>query len=120
MTDTLTHDERLYEPHQGQHQECAPCFQIKLGSIQFQGIGAGDRRQSEKSRTLDMEEYQKARRAGLQPKHVFGTHEVMAQAGSTFEIENSVIMSKEVRKEMNARLADFPAPPPPVIPKGGV
>lgn len=120
MTDVFVPDADRFEPHDGRHLQCAPCFQIKLSSIQFQGIGAGERRQSERSRTLDMEEYQKARRAGLQPKHVFGTHEVMAQAGSTFEIEHGVIMSSDVRKEMNARLADMPPPPSSIIPKGGV
>lgn len=118
MTDTLTHDEAIYEAHSGQHPDCPPCFQIKLRSLNFQGIGAGDRRQSEKSRSLDMDEYQSARRSGLQPQHVFGTHEVMAQAGSTFEIEHSMIMAPEVRREMNARMADMPAPEPTKIPKG--
>ncbi len=111
MTDTLTYDEQVYQAHDGRHTDCAPCFQIKLRSIQIQGPGAGGRRQSEKSRSLDMDEYKSARRAGLQPQHVFGTHEVMAQAGSKFEIEHSVIMDPKIRKEMESRMADIPKAP---------
>ena len=118
MTDTLAHDEQLFEAHQGQHQDCPPCFAIKLQSLSFQGPGAGERRQSEASRSRDMDDYQSLRRQGYQPAHVFGTHEVMMQAGSQFEVEHNMVMAPAIRKEMEARMADMPPAPSTKIPKG--
>ena len=51
----------LYESHTGQHTGCAACFRIKLSTIQFQGIDAGQRRFTEKERSKDMETYKKLR-----------------------------------------------------------
>lgn len=110
MTELLAYDETVYEPHDGRHTDCPPCFQVKLRSINIQGPGAGDRRQTEHSRSMDMDAYQSARRQGLQPQHVFGSHEVMAQAGSKFEAEHHMIMAPAVRKEMEASMRDMPKP----------
>ena len=49
----------LYEPHDGSHQNCAPCFAIKIRTVQFQGMEAGTRRNEDKSRARDMDEYKK-------------------------------------------------------------
>jgi hypothetical protein len=46
-----------YEPHNGQHRECDPCFKIKLQNIQFQGIDAGQHRFTDKERDKDMASY---------------------------------------------------------------
>ena len=94
-----------YEEHTGSHQDCPPCFAIKIRTIQFQGMEAGGRRDSEKSRSRDMDEYKKMRTQGLQPKNVFGSAEVAAQAGSKFEVEHSVIMKPAIRKEMESHMA---------------
>lgn len=94
------------EVHDGRHVGCAPCFAIKVRSIQFQGMGAADRRQSESERSRDMDEYKRLRRQGYQPQHVFGSAELAAQAGSTFEVEHSVVMAPSIRKEMEARMED--------------
>ena len=94
------------EAHVGQHQDCPICFSIKCRSMNFQGPGAGDRRRSEKERTRDMNEYRTLRRQGYQPRNIFGSAEVAAQAGSTFEIENHVVMAPNIRAEMNERLAE--------------
>lgn len=93
-----------FEAHIGQHLDCPPCFAIKLASIQIQTPAAGDRRQSEKERDRDMREYKTLRNQGYQPKHIFGSSEVAAQAGSVFEVENHVVMAPEIRKEMTARM----------------
>ena len=52
-----------------------------------------------------MSEYPILRRQGYQPRNVFGCAEVAAQAGSVFEVENSVVMAPSIRKEMNQKLA---------------
>ena len=92
--------------HNGQHTDCQPCFSLKLATMQFQTPAAGDRRHSEKSRERDMMEYKTLRRQGYQPRNIFGSAEVAAQAGSVFEVEHSVVMSAGIRKEMNARLEE--------------
>lgn len=92
------------EAHLGQHQDCQPCFAIKLASIQLQGPASGDRRKVEKSRNRDMNEYPVLRKQGYQPRNVFGCAEVAAQAGSVFEVEHSVVMAPDIRKEMNKKL----------------
>jgi hypothetical protein len=97
------------EVHEGQHVGCAPCFKIKVGSIQFQGMGAGERRHTESVRTKDMEEYKKLRRQGYQPKNVFGSSEISAKATTKFELEHSVVMAPSIRKEMEARITDAKA-----------
>jgi len=94
------------EQHNGQHQGCPECFRIKLGTLQFQGMGAGDRRQTDASRSKDMDSYKVLRRQGYQPKHVFGSAEVAAQANSKFEVEHSVIMAPGIRKEMESRMQE--------------
>ena len=91
--------------HEGQHTGCGPCFQIKIQSIQFQGVGASERRQTGHSRDLDMDAYKAMRRQGVQPKNVFGSHEIAEKAGSTFEAEHGVIMAPNIRKEMESRMA---------------
>ena len=93
------------ETHEGQHQACAECFRIKLSSLQFQGMGAADRRQTDASRAKDMDAYAKLRRQGLQPKHVYGSAEIAAQASTPFELEHSVVMAPSIRKEMESRMA---------------
>lgn len=94
------------EQHNGQHQGCAECFRIKLSTLQFQGPAAGERRQTDASRSKDMDAYKGLRRQGYQPKHVFGSHEVAVQANSKFEVEHSVIMAPGIRKEMEARMQE--------------
>jgi len=93
------------ETHTGQHQNCPDCFRIKLNSIQFQGIDAGERRHSEKTRDKDMDAYKKLRRQGYQPKNVFGSSEIAAQANSKWELEHSVVMAPNIRKEMESKMA---------------
>lgn len=95
--------------HDGSHLDCPVCFKIKCESIQIQGPGAGGRRQSEHSRDLDMNAYAKMRRQGVQPKNVFGSHEIQQKAGSLMEVEHGVIMSSGIRKEMEARMTDAKA-----------
>ena len=41
-----------------------------------------------------------------QPRNIFGSAEVAAQAGSTFEIEHHVVMAPGIRKEMNAMIEE--------------
>ena len=94
------------EQHEGQHQSCPECFRIKLNSLQFQGAGAGERRETDYSRSKDMDSYKTLRRQGYQPKHVFGSAEVAAQANSQFEVEHSVIMAPTIRKEMESRMQE--------------
>ena len=96
----------IYEEHTGQHQNCPTCFSIKCRTMNFQGPGAGDRRRSEKERSRDMREYQTLRRQGYQPRNIFGSAEVAAQAGSTFEVEHHVVMAPGIRKEMNAMIEE--------------
>ena len=98
-----------FDAHEGQHQGCPTCFTIKIRSLQFQGIGAGDRRSTEKTRGADMDAYKRLRMAGVQPQHVFGSSEVEKRAGSQFEAEHHLIMSPDVRKEFTSRLADSEA-----------
>jgi len=99
----------LYEPHDGSHQNCAPCFAIKIRTVQFQGMEAGTRRNEDKSRARDMDEYKRLRRQGLQPKHVFGSAEIGMQANSQFEVEHSVVMAPSIRKEMESRMQEAKA-----------
>jgi hypothetical protein len=94
----------IYSPHDGSHTECPRCFQIKLASIQMQGPAAGARRQSEKERERDMREYKTMRNQGYQPKNIFGSAEVAAQAGSQWEVEHAVVMAPDIRKEMLAKI----------------
>jgi len=94
------------EVHEGQHYDCDPCFKIKLGTIQFQGIDAGERRHTDSTRAKDMEAYPLLRRQGYQPKNVFGSAEISAKANSKFELENSVVVAPSIRKEMEARIAE--------------
>jgi hypothetical protein len=93
-----------YTPHDGSHQDCQPCFAIKLSSIQFQGIDAGQRRFTEKERDRDLDTYQKLRRQGYQPKHIYGSSEIAAQANTKFELEHSVVMPTNIRKQMDERI----------------
>lgn len=97
------------EAHEGQHQNCPPCYRVKLSSLQWQGIGAGQRRHDEKTRDKDMHAYRDLRRAGYQPKNVFGSAEIAAQASTTFELEHSVVMAPGIRKEMESRMEDAKA-----------
>ena len=53
-----------------------------------------------------MREYQTLRRQGYQPRNIFGSAEVAAQAGSTFEVEHHVVMAPDIRKEMNAMIEE--------------
>lgn len=94
----------LYESHTGQHTGCAACFRIKLSTIQFQGIDAGQRRFTEKERSKDMETYKKLRHAGYQPKNVFGSTEIAAMADTKFELEHSVVMAPHLRKELDSSI----------------
>jgi hypothetical protein len=94
------------ERHEGQHRGCAACFRIKCATIQFQGIDAGQHRFTEKERDKDMRAYKELRNSGLQPKNVFGSAEIAAQANSQFEVEHSVVMAPSIRKEMESRMAD--------------
>ena len=94
----------LYEAHQGQHSGCAPCFAIKIRTVQFQGIDAGQHRFTDKERTRDMDEYKKLRGQGYQPKNVFGSAEIAAMAGNKFELEHSVVMQPSLRKELDSRI----------------
>lgn len=93
-----------FEPHDGRHSGCQPCFAEKCRTLQFQGIGAGQRRHDEKTRSRDMDEYRRLRRQGFQPKNVFGSAEIAAQANSKFELEHSVVMNPGIRKEMESRM----------------
>lgn len=54
-----------------------------------------------------MDEYQRLRRQGYQPQHVFGSAELATQAESKFEVEHSVVMAPAIRKEMESRMADL-------------
>jgi hypothetical protein len=94
-----------YEPHNGQHRECDPCFKIKLQNIQFQGIDAGQHRFTDKERDKDMASYKALRMQGYQPAHVYGSAEIAAQAGSAFEIRQNVVMAPSIRKEMESSRA---------------
>jgi len=100
-----TMSELEYEPHDGRHQNCAPCYRVKLDSIQFTSVDAGQRRFTEKERDRDMDAYQKLRRQGYQPKNVFGSAEIAAQASTPFELEHSVVMKPSIRKEMESKMA---------------
>jgi hypothetical protein len=101
-----------YEQHTGQHVGvgCDPCFVINLKSVQIQGIDAGQHRFTERERDRSMSAYKRLRRQGLQPKNVFGSAEIEAQASSKFEVEHSVIMSPGIRKEMESRMTEAQAP----------
>ena len=95
----------LYEQHVGQHIDCPPCFAIKLRTVQFQGMDAGQHRFTEKERDRDMTEYRKLRHQGYQPRNVFGSAELAAQAHSKFEIEHKVVMAPNIRKEVEAEMS---------------
>lgn len=69
-------------------------------------MGAAERRNTDKTRDRDMWAYKQLRTQGVQPKHVFGSAEVAAQADSKFEVENHVVMAPEIRKEMEARMSE--------------
>jgi phosphohistidine swiveling domain-containing protein len=56
-----------------------------------------------------MDAYQKLRRQGYQPKNVFGSAEIAAQAETKFELEHSVVMAPSIRKEMETRMEDAKA-----------
>jgi hypothetical protein len=92
--------------HDGSHLACPPCFRIKLRTVQFQGIDAGQRRFTDRERTKDMDAYKSMRQQGIQPKHVFGSAEVQAQAETAWEVEHAVIMSDPVRKEFTKSLEE--------------
>ena len=94
-----------YESHVGQHIDCPPCFAIKLRSVQFTGIDAGQHRFTDRERTRDMESYKSLREQGYQPKNVFGSAELAAQAHSKFEIEHRVVMAPSIRKEMESQMS---------------
>ena len=96
--------DELYEVHDGRHTDCPPCFAIKISTIQFQGIDAGQHRFTEKERSRDMDEYKKLRSQGYQPKNVFGSAEIAAMAGNKFELEHSVVMSSPIRKELESSM----------------
>lgn len=94
----------LYESHVGQHTDCPPCFAIKLRTVQFQGMEAGQNRFTERERDKDMAAYPVLRRQGYQPKNVFGSARIAAEAHSKFELEHSVVMSPGIRKEMESQV----------------
>ena len=97
-------DEQVFESHTGQHLDCGPCFAIKVRSVSFTGAGADQRRHDDKTRSRDLESYQKLRRQGYQPKNVFGSTEIAAQANTKWELEHSVVMPANIRKEMDSRI----------------
>jgi hypothetical protein len=96
-----------YEEHNGQHREphCPPCFAIRIRTVQFQGIDAGQHRFTDRERDRDMTEYRKLRHQGYQPRNIFGSAELAAQASSKFEIEHKVVMAPNIRKEMESQMA---------------
>jgi hypothetical protein len=94
----------LYEAHDGRHQDCGPCFAIKLRTVQFQGMEAGQHRFTDKERDRDLREYKKLRQQGYQPRNVFGSAELAAQAHSSFEVEHKVVMAPNIRKEMESQM----------------
>jgi hypothetical protein len=102
--------DELYEPHDGRHLNCDPCFVVKMKSVQLQGIEAGQHRFTEKERGRSMDAYKRLRNQGLQPRNVFGSAEIEAQASSKFEVEHSVIMAPGIRKEMESRMTEAQAP----------
>lgn len=89
-----------------EQHESRVLYREKLLGVQFQGIDAHEHRVIDRSRTRDMDAYQRQRKAGLQPAHIFGTAEVEAQAESRYEIEHETVMSRSVRKEFLPRLAE--------------
>lgn len=93
------------ESHDGSHRGCAECFRIKCATVQFSGRGADQNRFTERERTRDMIEYKNLRNQGYQPKNVFGSAEIAAQASSQFEVEHSVVMPPSIRKEMESQMA---------------
>lgn len=95
---------RDVEPHDGRHTGCAECFRVKVATVQFTGRNAGQNRHDEKTRTRDMIEYKNLRNQGYQPKNVFGSAEIAAQAHSQFEVEHSVVMAPSIRKEMESQM----------------
>ena len=94
----------VYEPHDGRHTDCPPCFAIKLRTVQFQGIEAGQHRFTDRERDKDMAAYPVLRAQGYQPRNVFGSAELAAQAHSKFEIEHKVVMAPNIRKEMESKM----------------
>jgi hypothetical protein len=96
--------ESIYESHTGQHTDCPPCFAIKLRTVQFQGMEAGQHRFTDKERDRDLREYKKLRQQGYQPRNVFGSAELAAQAHSSFEVEHKVVMAPNIRKEMESQM----------------
>jgi hypothetical protein len=97
-------DEQVFERHEGQHSGCGICFPLKLASLQWQSGGAGQRRHDDKTRSRDLESYQKLRRQGYQPKNVFGSTEIATQANTKWELEHSVVMPANISKEMDSRI----------------
>jgi ribosomal protein L25 (general stress protein Ctc) len=77
----------------------------RLKTLQFQGPDAGQHRFTERERDRDMHAYRDLRHAGYQPKNVFGSAEIAAQASTTYELEHSVVMKPAIRKEMESKMA---------------
>lgn len=90
--------------HWGQHEPS--CFGCKLLTVQFEGIEAQTHRDKDSSLDKDLVAYKSLRQQGVQPKHVFGSAEVQAQAQTKFEVEHHMVMSDSVRKEFIPRLTD--------------
>ena len=97
-------DDQVFESHDGRHSDCPPCYAIKLRTIQFQGMEAGQHRFTDRERDRSMSAYKRLRNQGYQPKNVFGSAEIEATASTPFELEHSVVMSKDIRKEMDSRI----------------
>jgi hypothetical protein len=70
-----------------------------VATLNFQGIEAQAHRDKDTSLSKDLTAYKAMRDQGLQPKHVFGSAEIQAQAQTKFEAEHHMVMSPEVRKE---------------------
>jgi hypothetical protein len=56
-----------------------------------------------------MDAYKKLRHQGYQPKNVFGSAEISAQASTKWELEHSVVMAPNIRKEMESRMGEAKA-----------
>jgi hypothetical protein len=100
----LSKEFEAHASHDGSFRDCAPCFSVRAASIQIQGIEAGQHRFTDKERDKDLREYKNLRTQGYQPKHVFGSAELAAQASSKFEVERNVVMSPPIRKEMESQM----------------
>lgn len=98
----MEHEER----HDGQHQNCAPCYKVKLKTVRLEGPAAGDRRSLDNSRDKDMNAYKRMREHGIQPKNIGGSAEIEAQASTQWEVEHKMILSDPVRKQFASRIED--------------